>query len=99
MIIFSRSALIAPDKSTEAMAFVRQMAAHLHDNFGKALEVTVPIGGNPNRIAWHVRYESLAEWESLVAKLMADGDYMKTLASGSSLFVTRETRDEIWRVL
>jgi len=60
MITFVRSALIAPGKTGDAIAFANQVAKHIKDKHGTALEMLMPIGGNPNRIAWHARYESLA---------------------------------------
>jgi hypothetical protein len=63
MISFTRSASIAPGKTREAMAFAVQIAKLVKDKYGITIEIRLPVGGNPNRIAWHARYESLAEWD------------------------------------
>jgi hypothetical protein len=59
----------------------------------------MPIGGNPGRIAWHARYESLGQWEALTAKLIADTDYMGTIAKNSGTFLPGSVHDEIWRTI
>jgi L-ascorbate metabolism protein UlaG (beta-lactamase superfamily) len=99
MIAFIRSASIAPGKTGEAIAFANQIAKLIKEKYGTTLELLVPIGGNPNRIAWHARYESLAQWETLAAKLIADTDYMGVIAKNSATFLPGSVHDEIWRVL
>ena len=41
----------------------------------------MPISSNPARIAWHTKYESLGQWETLTAKLLADKTYMEIAQS------------------
>lgn len=99
MITFTRTASIAPGKTREAIAFANQIAKLVKDKYGTTLELLVPVGGNPNRIAWHARYESLAQWEGLAAKLIADSDYMAVIAQNSATFLPGSICDEIWRLL
>ena len=99
MITITRTASIAPGKMAGAMAFGHQIARHIKDKHGVSLEVLMPIGGNPSRIAWLARYDSLAQWESLVGKLMGDKEYMETVARNSDNFLPGSVHDDIWRAI
>ncbi len=87
------------NRGVEALAFAHQVAKHIKEKHGTTLELLMPVGGNPNRIAWLSRYESLAQWESLAAKLLADGDYMALLARNGAHFLPGSAHDEIWRAI
>ena len=99
MITFIRSASIAPGKTGDAIAFANQIGKHIKENYGVTLELLMPLGGNPNRIAWHARYETLAQVEALGAKLLADAEYMGTIAKNSATFLPGSVHDEIWRTI
>jgi hypothetical protein len=99
MITFVRTASIAPGKTNEALAFAHQIAKHVKDKHGTTVELLMPVGGNPNRIAWQARNESLAQWEAFTAKLLADTDYMGMLAKNSANFLPGSAFDEIWRTI
>jgi hypothetical protein len=57
----------------------------------------MPIGGNPSRIAWMTRYDTLAQWETLNAKILGDKEYLELLSKQSSTFLPGSVHDEIWR--
>jgi len=99
MIAITRTASIAPGKTGEAAAFGHQVAKYFKDKYGTVLEVLMPIGGNPARIAWHARYDSLAQWESLTAKLLSDKEYMELVSKHASTFLPGSVRDNIWRTI
>jgi hypothetical protein len=99
MIAFTRSASIGPGKTANAIRFGHDVAKLIKDRHGITLELLMPIGGNPGRIAWHTRYENLAQWESLIGKLMADKDYMDLVAKSSDAFLAGSVHDDIWRTL
>jgi hypothetical protein len=99
MVTFTRSALIAPGKTREAMAFANQMVKLIKDKYDTKLEILVPIGGNPNRISWYARYETLAQWEALASKLFSDMDYMDAVARNSATFLPGSVNDDLWRTL
>jgi hypothetical protein len=99
MIAITRTASIAPGKTGDAIALAHQVAKYIKDKHGTTLEVLMPIGGNPARITWHARYESLAQWETLTAKLLADKEYMELLAKNKDTFLPGSVRDEIWRTI
>ena len=81
MIAIIRSASIAPGKMGNATAFGHQIAKSIKTKHGTTLEVLMPIGGNPGRIAWLARYDSVARWEALTGKLIADKEYMNLIQS------------------
>jgi len=97
MITITRTASIAPGKTGDAMAFAHLVARHIKEKHGVAMEILMPIGGNPGRIAWQSRYDSLGQWETLIGKLMADKDYMDMVARQSLTFLAGSVHDDIWR--
>jgi hypothetical protein len=99
MITFTRTASIAPGKTGDAVAFAHQVAKHIKGKYGTTLELLMPIGGNPGRIAWQTRYQDLGEWESLSTKLMADSEYMAMIAKSSACFLPGSVHDDIWRTI
>jgi hypothetical protein len=99
MIVITRTASIAPGKTGEAVLFGHQIAKYIKEAHGVSLEVLMPIGGNPARIAWHARYDSLAQWETLTAKLLADTSYMELVSKHASTFLPASVNDHIWRTM
>ena len=59
MIRFVRTASIAPGKFGDAVAFAKQISEFVRRQYGVQLEVLMPVGGNPYRIAWRAEYEGL----------------------------------------
>ena len=99
MIYIIRSATIAPGKTGDAVAFARNITKLVKDKYDIALEVMMPVGGNPSRIGWLGRYESLAQWESLVAKLLADAEYAEAIVKAKDTFLPGSVNDDIWRTI
>jgi hypothetical protein len=97
MVTIRRTAAIALGKTGEAIAFANQIAKHLKEKYSTTLELLMPVGVNPARIAWRMGFESLAQWEALVGKIMADADY--TVAKNSATFLPGSVHDDIWRTL
>jgi hypothetical protein len=97
MIAVTRTASIAPGKTGDAMAYAHHIAKYVKDKHGTTFEVLMPIGGNPARIAWHARLASLAEWETLTTKLLADRTYVELVSQNSALFLPGSVRDTFWR--
>jgi hypothetical protein len=99
MLSFSRTASIAPGKASDAIEFGHLIAKYIKEKYGTTLEVLVPIGGDPNRISWHARYESLAEWEAVTANLLTDKLYVELVSKQSNTFVPGSVRDDLWRTV
>ena len=99
MIVFTRTASIAPGKNVAAIGVALQIAAYLKALFGNEWEVLTPIDGNPFRITWSSRAKNLAEFEERQLKLAADQKYMQLVASGLDNFVPGSIFDSIWRTV
>jgi len=99
MIRFVRSASIAPGKLGDALAFAKQISEYIGKQFGVRLEVMMPVGGNPNRVAWRAEYASLAAMEEMQTKMLADPKYMELVAKGGSNFIAGSLNDAIWRTV
>lgn len=97
MITFVRTVSIAPGKFAEIMAFSRQVVKHVKEKVGVEITLTMPIGGNPNRIAYVSTYPTLAEFEALSTKMMADADYQKLVAANAANVIAGSVHDELWR--
>jgi len=99
MIAFYRNASITTGKIGSAVAFAKQIAKYLKDKHGVELSIAMPVGGNPNRIGWAARYESLADYEAKMNAINADPGYMELVAKGGENFIPGTVHDEIWRTL
>jgi hypothetical protein len=99
MIAFYRSAGIAAGKFLGAMAFAKEVAAYIKATTGTEVSVALPIGGNPMRIGWASRYESLGAYEASMGKLMADPKYQEMVARAAEFFLPGSVHDEIWRAI
>jgi hypothetical protein len=96
MITFVRTRSIAPGKMAEAMAYAQQVAKLVKDKHGVQLRLSVPVGGNPDRIAFVSSHASLGEVEAIGVALLADTEYMRLLAVNAQTFLPGATHDELW---
>jgi hypothetical protein len=99
MITFVRTVSIAPGKLAEIMDFSQKVVKHVKDKHGLPIQLIMPIGGNPNRIAYVTTYPSLAEFEAASTKLTTDADYQKLVAANAANVIPGSVHDEIWRSL
>jgi hypothetical protein len=99
MITFNRTASIAAGKTSSAIAFAQEISHYMKEIHKVQLEVLLPIGGNPQRIAWSARYPDLAAFDAVSAKLLADKKYWEIVGKASDNFIAGSMRDSIWRVL
>ena len=99
MIRFVRTASIESGKLADAIAFAKQISEFVKRQHGLKLEVMLPVGGNPQRIAWRAEYESLAALDALQTKILADREYLELVAKGASNFISGSLNDSIWRTI
>jgi hypothetical protein len=99
MVTVIRTGAIAPGKTADALAFAHQITKLIKEKHGVPIELLVPVGGNPGRIAFKSNYQGLGEWETISAKLLADADYLAAIASNAAIFLPGSIHDEIWRTL
>ena len=99
MISFNRTASIVPGKTAAALGFAREIATYMKNTYDVDLEVMLPIGGNPQRVAWSARYKDLAAFDAVAARLLPDAKYWEIVGKASDCFIAGATRDSIWRTL
>jgi hypothetical protein len=97
MIMFVRTSKIAPGKVVEALAFAHQIAKLVEKITGLKVGVSMPVGGNPFRIAWVAAEPDLASVEANNNKLLSNHEYMKLVEGSASLFLPGSAHDEMWR--
>ena len=99
MIRFVRSASIAPGKFADSVAFAKQISEFIKRQFGIQVEVMMPVGGNPQRIAWRAEYENLAALDAAQTRMLTDREYLDLVAKGSNNFIAGSVNDVIWRTI
>jgi hypothetical protein len=99
MITFLRTASIASGKVGSALGFAHEISGYIKSHFGLEVTVHMPIGGNPNRVAWSANYDSLAALDAMQGRMMADKDYMGMVAKGSENFLAGSVHDTLWRTV
>ena len=99
MIRFVRTASIVPGKLGDALAFAKQISDYIGKQFGVKLEVMIPVGGNPMRVAWRAEYASLAALEEMQTKMLGDPKYMELIVKGGPNFIAGSLNDAIWRTV
>ena len=97
MIAFVRTSSVATGKFGAAMAFAKEISAYIKSHFGTELTVLTPIGGNPWRIAWSVRYQDLAALQATTNKMMADKGFLELINKNADCFLAGATHDAIWQ--
>ena len=99
MITFNRIAAIQAGKSGPAMVWAQEVCAYAKDAYGVSVEMAVPVCGNPSRIAWTVRYDSLAAMEATQDRMLQDDRYQQIVAKGGEWLISGATRDSLWKSL
>ena len=97
MIAFVRVACVRPGKQVAAMAFAKEISAFLKASYHQDVEVLRPVGGNPQRIAWSIRYADMAAMETFTTKMLADPKYWELANGAAECFIGGATRDAIWQ--
>ena len=99
MIAFNRIASIAPGKTPSAIKFAHEIAAYMKEAYKVELEILLPIGGNPQRIAWSTRYKDFAAFDAVSSKLLSDKHYWEIVGKSADNFLAGSLRDSVWRVI
>jgi hypothetical protein len=63
------------------------------------LEILLPVGGNPQRIAWSTRYKDLAAFDAVNSALITDKHYWEMVNKASDNFIPGSMNDTMWRVI
>ena len=99
MYRWSRAAYIAAGKMEGALAWAQEIAAYVSANYGIDVAVGLEAFGEVGRVHWFSEPESLAQWEEINAKLMADPAYMAKINEAADLFMAGTTKDTLVMLL
>jgi hypothetical protein len=80
MITYVRFYSIMPGKTPDALATAHKIKKHAKDKHGFEVNLMMPIGGNPNRIAFVSTADHLADLEGAFGKIEADAEFQKLTA-------------------
>ena len=97
MITIIRTASVMPGKQAKALAWAHEVAAFVKATNGADVHVSIPVGGNPNRIRLTAEHENLAAMETSAAKLTSLPQWRELLALSAELLVGESNFTEIWR--
>ncbi len=98
MIRWVRTALIAPGKQADVMAFTKDICAFVESRTGTKVNFFVQHGGTYGRVCWQADYDGLGDYEKQVGDLQANEGFSQRVskAGADGLFVTGHTRDSLW---
>ncbi|MCA0873904.1 hypothetical protein LCL97_24010 [Seohaeicola saemankumensis] len=99
MIIFHRTAAIAPGKGQEAWKFANDISETFKSITGVELTLMMPLSGNPHRITWRAQYDDLAALDAAQAKSMQDEGYLNAVSDAAHLFIAGSAIDQMWRTM
>ncbi len=99
MITFVRTVSAMPGKFGELLAFAHRVKAYLKEKYDADTGLSMPIGGNPARIAFVSTSPSLADLEVIMGKLANDADYQKMVAANAANVIPGSVHDELWRAI
>ena len=97
MITLVRTFQTLPGHQLAAIATAREIAAHLVRKHGAPMSVITPVGGNPFRIGYLVRYDDLATLERVMAAMPGDDELAPLIGRIGTHMVPGSSHDEIWR--
>lgn len=79
MFTYVRTNSMAPGQWTRAMAFAHESAAYLSKLLEVGMRISVPMGGDPNVVAWSAEYESMAAIQAATEKMLGDAKFREML--------------------
>ena len=99
MILIARSIGIAPGKNADAVAQAKEVANYFSKNYGVELQVSIPLGGNPQRLVWTGSYDNMAHMEEILGKMAADAAFGELAMKGMDCYVAGSMNDTILRTV
>ncbi len=97
MITFVRSLTVQPGKIGEAVGWGKELVGIVKRVTGKDLALCTSFGGAIGALAWIGHYDSMAQIEDMLAKLMADREYLAAIGKAGQLAVPGSGHDQFWR--
>lgn len=99
MIIFSRTANVAPGQAGAAIEFSKKIQVYFKEAYGVELQTMVPFGGNPYRMGWMSRYDDMNALDTLHQRVLADQQYWKIINEYKETFLPASIDDQVWRTI
>jgi hypothetical protein len=97
MITYVRTSTAQPGKAFEYMAAQQESIAHATRASGVKWTLAMSVGGVVGQFSFWATMDSLADVETMYAKLMADAEWRSATAKVQSLTVPGSTHDQILR--
>lgn len=88
-----------PGRLGEVFPIAKEIAAVVKRVTGRELHVAAAFGGNIAELAWVGTYDSLAQFEDMIAKATADAEYRALVQKVAPIIVPGTGRDQFWRHL
>lgn len=98
MIRWVRTAQIGPGKQADAMAFAKDICAHVESVTGTKVNFFVQHGGPYGRVCWQSDFDGLGDYEKQFGQLQSDEVFGRKVAEAGvdGLFIAGQARDSIW---
>jgi hypothetical protein len=97
MITVIRTATAYPGLAGEAIGWAKEIAAIIKRATGKEQLVCTAFAGLLSDVAWIAHYDSVAQYDELRTKVLADDKFIDTLKKARNLFVPGSDRDQVWK--
>ena len=94
MIRFLRSISVQPGKNVEAMQWAKEVAQHITQHHGSAVQAYTEVFGDSGTLYWVGDYEDVAAVERLLARLPEDQELMSLINRGASSFAVGGTQHD-----
>jgi hypothetical protein len=95
MVRWTRSGRVARGKEQQAMQWAKQMVEWVNIKYGSQLSVYVDCFGEYGTIRWFRDYESLADLEKRMERLMGDQEYWQHVGRSTELFIEGSFTDTV----
>ena len=97
MITVIRTSTAFPGLAGEAVAWAKEIATIIKRITGKEQLVGTAFAGLLSDVAWIAHYDSVAQYDEMRTKVLADDKYIDALKKSRNLFVPGSGRDQIWK--
>ena len=93
---WTRTAQIRPARFSEALAWSKEMAAHVEKKYHlPKVNVWINAFGPVGTIQYSIDYPDLAAVEKALNSVMSDPEYFKMIEKASELFIEGHTTDSV----
>ena len=80
MITLVRTANMNDGQAMAGLAWAVKVATYITENLGVDVQVARNVGGPVNQVHWMANYDSLADFDAAMKRLLNDEGYMELVA-------------------